>query len=148
MLAIVVRVVAAPLSNDDTYFHLRFGSEFLHHWSLRHPGSVSTFATADWLPTQWLSEAVMARTEEWLGLAGVAWLFGVQLIALMTTLYLVARRWVDPLLAVLLTTAALVAASKGLSMRPQTLSFLLVAVTAAAWMRTREDGGCAGGWSR
>ncbi len=25
-------------------------------------------------------------------------------------------------------------------MRPQTLSFLLVAVTAAAWMRTREDG--------
>jgi hypothetical protein len=140
VLAIVIRGVAAPLSNDDTYFHLRFGSEFLHHWSLRHPGSVSTFATADWLPTQWLSEAVMARTEEWLGLAGVAWLFGVQLLALMTTLYLIARRWVDPLLAVLLTTAALVAASKGLSMRPQTLSFLLVAVTAAAWMRTREDG--------
>ena len=140
LLAVLVRIAAAPLSNTDTYFHLRFGSEFLHHWSLRHPGSVSTFATADWLPTQWLSEVVMARTEEWFGLAGVAWLFGAQLVALMTTLYLVARRWVDPLLAILLTTGALVAASKGLSMRPQTLSFLLVAVTAAAWMRTREDG--------
>jgi hypothetical protein len=140
VLAVLVRIAAAPLSNTDTYFHLRFGSEFLHHWSLRHPGSVSTFATAHWLPTQWLSEVVMARTEEWFGLAGVAWLFGVQLIALMTTLYLVARRWVDPLWAVLLTTAALIASSKGLSMRPQTLSFLLVAVTTAAWMRTREDG--------
>jgi len=140
VLAILVRVAAAPLSNTDTYFHLRFGSEFLHHWSLRDPGSVSTFATASWLPTQWLPEVVMARADEWFGLAGVAWLFGVQLMALMTTLYLVARRWVDPLLAVTLTAAALVASSKGLSMRPQTLSFLLVAVTAAAWMRTREDG--------
>ena len=140
VLAVLVRIAALPLSNTDTYFHLRFGSEFLHHWSLRHPGSVSTFATAHWLPTQWLSEVVMARTEEWFGLAGVAWLFGVQLVALMTTLYLVARRWLDPLLAVALTTAALVAASKFLAMRPQVLSFLLVAVTTAAWMRTREDG--------
>ncbi len=32
------------------------------------------------------------------------------------------------------------AASKFLAMRPQVLSFLLVAVTTAAWMRTREDG--------
>ncbi len=61
---------------------------------------MSTFATAHWLPTQWLSEVVMARTEDWFGLAGVAWLFGPQLVALMTTLYLVARRWVDPLIAV------------------------------------------------
>ena len=36
------RAVASPLSNTDTYFHLRFGEEFLHGWSLRHPGSVST----------------------------------------------------------------------------------------------------------
>jgi hypothetical protein len=61
-----------PLTNTDTYFHLRFGHEFLHGWSLRHPGSVSTFATADWVPTQWLSEIVMAKTEDWFGLPGVA----------------------------------------------------------------------------
>jgi hypothetical protein len=140
VLAVLVRMAAVPLSNTDTYFHLRFGSEFLHHWSLRHPGSVSTYAAAHWLPTQWLSEVVMARTEEWFGLAGVAWLFGVQLVALMTTLYLVARRWVEPLLAMLLTTLALFASHEGLSMRPQTWSFVLVAVTTAAWMRTREDG--------
>jgi hypothetical protein len=140
VLAVLVRNAAMPLANTDTYFHLRFGSEFLHHWSLRHPGSVSTFATARWVPTQWLPEVVMARTQEWFGLAGVAWLYGVQLVALMTTLYVVARRWVDPLVSMALTTLALVASYQGLSMRPQMLSFLMVAVTAAAWLRTREDG--------
>ena len=140
VLALLVRMAAAPLSNTDTYFHLRFGSEFLHHWSLRHPGSVSSYATAHWLPTQWLPEMVMARTQEWVGLAGVAWLSGVQMVALMTTLYLVARRWVDPLLAAVLMAAGIVAASTGLSMRPQVLSFLFIAITVAAWMRTREDG--------
>ena len=28
---------ARTLSNSDTYFHLRFGHEFLDGWSLRHP---------------------------------------------------------------------------------------------------------------
>ena len=46
-------------------------------WSLRDPGSVSTFATADWVPTQWLPQMVMAQTEDWFGLAGVAWLSGL-----------------------------------------------------------------------
>ena len=140
VLAVLVRVAAVPLSNTDTYFHLRFGSEFLHGWSLRDPGSVSTFATQSWLPTQWLPEIVMARFEQWFGLAGVAWLFGVQLVSLALALYLVARRWVGGLTAGVLVAVALLASSTGLSMRPQTWSFLLVAVTAAAWFRTREDG--------
>jgi hypothetical protein len=140
ILAVLVRVAAAPLANTDTYFHLRFGAEFLHHWSLVDPGSVSTFATRTWLPTQWLPEIAMAKMEAWFGLAGVAWLFGVQLVSLAVGLYVVSRRWVAPLTAGLLTVVALLASSSGLSMRPQTWSFLLVAVTAAAWFRTREDG--------
>ena len=140
LLAVLVQAAALPLYNTDTYFHLRFGSEFLHGWSLTHPGSVSTFATSPWLPTQWLPEVVMAKTEQWFGLAGVAWLSGAQMVLLLTSLYVVARRWADPLVAVLLTIAALVASSDGLSMRPQVLSYVLVVVTAGAWLRTRDDG--------
>jgi len=36
LLVLMVRIAAAPLSNTDTFFHLRFGSEFLHHLSLIH----------------------------------------------------------------------------------------------------------------
>ena len=46
LVTALVRAAAPPLTNTDTYFHLRFGQEFLDGWSLRHPGSVSTFATA------------------------------------------------------------------------------------------------------
>src|SRR4051812_37668274 len=118
MLGILVSLVlncARPLTNTDTYFHLRFGEEFLHGWSLRHPGSVSTFATRDWVPTQWLSEIVMARTEDWFGLAGVAWLSGLLQLTLFLTLYVVCRDRAEPLVAAALTAVALIAMQSGLS---------------------------------
>jgi hypothetical protein len=139
LLLVMMRYAAAPVANTDTYFHLRFGGEFLDGWSLRHPGSVSTFATASWLPTQWLPEMGMAQAERWFGLAGVAWLLGLTLLVLLATLYLVARRWVGPLAAAGLTVAAMFVSAANLSMRPQLLSFVLVAVTTGAWLRTRDD---------
>jgi hypothetical protein len=131
---------AQPLTNTDTYFHLRFGQEFLSDWSLRHPGSVSTFATRSWVPTQWLSEVGMARTEQWFGLAGLAWLSGLMEIGLFAALYVAARGRAGPFVAISLTGLALFAMETGLSMRPQVLSYLLVPVVTAAWLSTREDG--------
>jgi hypothetical protein len=140
VLTSLVVNTAQPLTNTDTYFHLRFGEEFLHGWSLRHPGSVSTFATRSWVPTQWLPEIVMARTEEWWGLAGLAWLSGLMEIALFAALYVAARHRANPFVAISLTGLALFAMQTGLSLRPQVLSYLLVAVVTSAWLRTRHDG--------
>jgi hypothetical protein len=138
LVSLVVNT-ARPLTNTDTYFHLRFGHEFLHGWSLRHPGSVSTFATADWVPTQWLSEVVMARTEDWFGLAGVAWLSGLLQVLLFLGVYAAVRGRADPLVAMPVTALALYAMQSGLSMRPQVVSYLLTAVVVAAWLRTFDD---------
>ena len=124
----MVRLAARPLGNTDTYFHLRFGHEFLHGWSLRDPGSVSTFATAHWVPTQWLSEVVMARTEDWFGLAGVAWLSGLLQVGLFVGVYAACRRRAAPLVAMPVTAVALLAMQGGLSMRPQVVSYLCAAV--------------------
>ncbi|HEX4470730.1 MAG TPA: hypothetical protein VH085_02075 [Nocardioides sp.] len=130
---------ARRLTNTDTYFHLRFGHEFLHGWSLRHPGSVSTFATSHWVPTQWLSEIVMAKTEDWFGLAGVAWLSGLLEVLLFLGVYAAARTRSDPLVAMPVTAVALYAMQSGLSMRPQVVSYLLTAVVVMAWLRTLDD---------
>src|SRR3954447_9705827 len=130
---------ARPLTNTDTYFHLRFGHEFLDGWSPRHPGSVSTFATADWVPTQWLSEIVMAKTEDWLRLAGVAWPSGLLEVLLFPGLYAAARARADALVAMPVTALALYAMQSGLSMRPQVVSYLLTAVVVAAWLGTLGD---------
>jgi hypothetical protein len=140
VLASLVVNCAQPLTNTDTYFHLRFGQKFLSDWSLRHPGSVSTFATRSWVPTQWLSEVGMARTEQWFGLAGLAWLSGLMEIGLFAALYVAARGRAGPFVAISLTGLALFAMETGLSMRPQVLSYLLVPVVTAAWLSTREDG--------
>jgi hypothetical protein len=142
LVAILVSLVlntAKPLTNTDTYFHLRFGHEFLHGWSLRHPGSVSTFATNDWVPTQWLSEIAMAKTEDWLGLAGVAWLSGLLEVLLFLAVYAAVRGRAEPLVAMPVTGVALYAMQNGLSMRPQVASYLFTAVVVAAWLRTLED---------
>ena len=138
LVALVVNT-ARPLTNTDTYFHLRFGEEFLGPWSLRHPGSVSTFATRPWVPTQWLSEIVMARTEQWFGLAGLAFLSGLLEIALLVALYVVARRRADAWSAMPVTAVALWTMQYGLSMRPQVVSYLLVAVVTGAWLQTSDD---------
>jgi hypothetical protein len=138
LVSLVVNT-ARPLTNTDTYFHLRFGHEFLHGWSLRHPGSVSTFATADWVPTQWLSEIVMAKTEDWFGLPGVAWLSGLLEVLLFLGVYAAARVRAEPLVAMPVTAIALYAMQSGLSMRPQVISYLMTALVVAAWLRTLDD---------
>jgi hypothetical protein len=135
----MVEIAASPLNNMDTYFHLRYGHEFLSGaWSLRHPGSVSTFGTAHWVPTQWLPEVVMAQFQNWFGLAGVAWLAGLLYLTLAMSVFLVARRSSSAWVAVGVTILTLTACTPGMSMRPQQVSYLLVVATAAAWVRAQE----------
>lgn len=137
----VVRFAATPLTNFDTYFHLRFGSEFLNgNWSLTDPGSVTRFATAHWVPTQWSSEVIMATAEKIGGLGAVAWLFGAVLITYVLVLYRSARFAAGPLPAMLTTILALFACTTGLSARPQMVSYILTAIFTVAWLRTGRDG--------
>jgi len=140
-LAFLVRGASRPLSNTDTYFHLRFGHEFLHGgWSLWSPGSVSTYATNDWLPTQWLPQVLMAALEDVGGLAAVAWLQGLQFVLLAATLTWVTRARADLLPTAVVTVMTLVACQPSLSMRPQVLSYVLMALAVHLWWRATETG--------
>jgi hypothetical protein len=135
----LVRIGSAPVGNPDTFFHLRYGHEFLHGWSLWDPGHVSTLGHRDWVPTQWASQVLMALMESAFGLAGVAWLTGVAVLATVVTVFLVARRYADPLPAVVVTLLAVVALTGNLTGRPQVVSFLLVVVTTHVWLQTAHD---------
>lgn len=137
-LVALVRAAAAPITNNDTYFHLRFGAEFLDGWSLREPGHVSSFESAEWLPTQWLPQVAMAWLERHLGLAAVAWLCGLLFIVLTLVLYFSARRFADPVVAAPVVVIGVFGCLAGLSMRPQLLSYVLVALTTVLWLRVRE----------
>jgi hypothetical protein len=140
LVGLAVRQAMAPLDNDDTFFHLRYGAEFLQGWSLGDPGSVTGYATRDWVPTQWLPQVGMARVEELGGLAAVSWVTGLVFVAYAVVLYLAARQEGPALAAALTAVLALGASGQGLSARPQVLSYLLVAVVVAAWLRSCRDG--------
>jgi hypothetical protein len=136
-LIVVVRVAYAPLTITDTYFHVRFGSEFLDGGSPPDPGSVNTFATADYVPDAAALQGRHGQGSDHFGSCRlVVWRGsgGPSRHALLS-----ARRWCGPLLAASLACLAFLTSSQQLGMRPQLLSFLLVAVTTTAWLRNRDD---------
>lgn len=139
LLGIAVRQAAEALANDDTFFHLRIGHEFLSGWSLSDPGRVTTLATRDWVPTQWAGQMAMSGMEGQFGLSGVAWLAGLLFTAYVVALYLACRYMASPLAAALVTVVAFTCSTTGLSARPQMVSYVLVVVVTLAWLRTAQD---------
>lgn len=141
IILVEVRVASHRLTNLDTYFHLRFGREFLEgNWSIWHPGTGTPFATAHWVPTQWSSQIVMAWFERTYGLDGVAWLYIAMVIVFTASLYLLARERGGALASLLPVGVAIYASAPALSARPQLVSFVLIAVVARAVIKSSQDG--------
>jgi hypothetical protein len=131
--------VTAPITDPDTWWHLRLGEEFRGSWSLADPGSLSPFATRPWFATQWTLEVVASYLEEALGLAAVSWLTGVGVIALAVAVYVACRERGSILAAAVASSVALVATTESLAPRPQVASFIFAAVVTTAWLRTMDD---------
>jgi hypothetical protein len=140
ILAVVLRLSALHLGNDDTWFHLVLGHRFRTGWSLTAPGGLTPFATSGWVPTQWSTEVLASLLEDRWGLPGVAWLFGALYLALVAGTYLSCRTRGRPLAAVVPTGLLVLGAAPVLSARPQVVSLVLLTVTVAAWLRTADDG--------
>jgi hypothetical protein len=140
LLGLIVQTQHAPQASADAWFHLRFGHEFLTNWTVRDPGHLGMYDTAEWLPTQWLPQMGMAWTQEQFGIAGLVWITGVLVMLLAVTIFVSCRGHAAQLPAATATGLALMAASPGLSARPQLLSYLFVTLTAAAWFATARDG--------
>ncbi len=139
LLLAIVRWTSAPIYNADTFFHLRYGDEFLHSWSLWHPGHVSTFGQRDWVPTQWASQMAMAAMESAFGLPGVAWLSGVLVIITVVAVFVVARQYADPLPSVVVAVMVVLATSGNLTSRPQVVSYLFILMVTHAWLQSAKD---------
>ncbi len=140
LLVVLVLLQQAPPAQADLWFHLRFGQEFLDGWRISSPGNLGVFDTAQWIPTQWLSQAAMAWSVDRWGLDSVIWGTGVLVLSLVVLLFATCRRFVDPLPAGIAVVIGTIAAYPGFTARPQLLSYLFVVVTVAAWLATSRDG--------
>lgn len=140
VLAACVRRISVDTPSSDMWFHLRLGHEFLQGWSISNPGHLGVYDSADWVPTQWLSQLAMAAMEDRLGLAGVLWMAGAIHVVIVLTIYILCRREAGPLAAALTTGLSFLSLSIGLSPRPQIVSYLFVVVMVFAWIDTERDG--------
>lgn len=130
---------SAPLTELDTWWHLRLGDEFRDDWSLRDPGQLTPFATVPWVPTQWSLEVVGSYLVEWFGVEAAPWLAGVGVVLLGIALFLLCRREASALPATVASLAALGGISATISPRPQIASFVFLAVFVSTWLRSAED---------
>ncbi|WP_336922668.1 hypothetical protein [Aquipuribacter sp. SD81] len=140
LLASMVRLAARPISDPDAFWHLRVGYLLrTGEFSLFRTGPLSSFATESWIPRDWVPQLVASQVEAWFGLPGVAWLYGLSLVAFVLVTYLLCRRWSDALPAAVATGLCVVGAIGSLSQRPQMVSFVLLVVVVHAWLRTADD---------
>jgi hypothetical protein len=140
LLFVAARHAAAPIRDPDAWWHLRVGRELWSgNWTLTDTGSMSMFATEDWIPRDWIPQLVASKFEAWFGLPGVAWLYGAALVTFVACGYFVCRRQADPLPAVIATTLATIGAAGSLTQRPQMVSFVLLFVFTAAWLQSVRD---------
>jgi hypothetical protein len=128
-----------PLSDPDSWWHLRLGEDFLDQHSFAPPDRWSSFATQSWVPTEPLPEAVVALVHRVLGLPGVVWLYVASVVGVVLTVYFVCRRYAGPLPAVVATTLCVAAGQASLTPRPQLISFVLLPVLVDAWRRSEQD---------
>jgi hypothetical protein len=139
LLAWVSARAARPISDPDDWWHLRLGNDLIAQHSLSAPDHWSSFATVTWVPTEPLPEVASAYVERWLGLPGLAWLFGVAAMVVVVVVYLANRRDGRMLSAGVATVLAVLASSGSLTSRPQLVSFVLLPVLVAAWLQSERD---------
>ncbi|WP_439936399.1 hypothetical protein ACS3YM_10540 [Nocardia sp. N13] len=140
VLGACVRRIEVDNPASDMWFHLRLGREFLDGWSVSHPGHLGVYDSAQWVPTQWLSQMSMALAESAWGVPGVIWVTGAVQIILVLFVYVMCRREAAPLPSAITTGLSFLAMSIGLSPRPQVMSYLFVVVLVFAWLASARDG--------
>jgi hypothetical protein len=128
-----------PISDPDPLWHVLLGRALWRTWQFQGPDPLGGLAPLPHVYHQWLPELGMAAADHVSGLAGVAWLAAAMYAGLLVALYALARVRGSTLAATLATVVALVGVGGSVSPRPQIVGFALLAVTLAAWMRTRSD---------
>lgn len=139
LVVVALRQLRQPI-NLDTFFHLRIGEEFWHHWAPWDPGTLTPYATRSWLPTQWLSQITLAAAEDVGGLRAVLWVAAAVSVVYLAVLVRACLQEAPLIVAAPLAAVTMLASLTALSARPQIVSYLLAVVTLAAWLRTARDG--------
>ena len=138
-IASTVKFGIRPVSDPDTWWHLKAGAYLLSGGRFNGPDPWVPFSSKPFVLTQWLPEVVAQRGYQLFGLPAVAWLRCAAMLALISALVWAARQAADAVPAIIAGLAGLIGTGGSLSERPQLVSFVLLAVTVGAWWKSAGD---------
>ncbi len=141
-LAIALPVLAALLASlpsVDLTYHLRAGAEILETGAIPNADTWTFTALGmPWIDQQWGAQLVLASVERVGGWTGLVLLRAALVGWIVTCLFVIARRSLDPRSASLLTLAAFVVAVVTLALRPQLFGMAAFATVLLLVARRRE----------
>ncbi len=129
-----------PISDPDTFWHLRLGTYLWDSWRFAGPEQWSSLADRPLVLHEWSPELLYVAAHRVAGWPGLSYLQAFGGLVLLLTLYLCTRQFSAPLVATLTAIAAWAGASGSVALRPQVVSFILLAVFTTAWFKTFDDG--------
>ena len=136
---VVFESMYQPISDPDTFWHLRLGDYLLDTWRFSGPEPWSSLASQPLVLHEWAPELAYVAAYRLGGYASLAWIQAVGAVALLLTLYLCSRRFAPALVAAIVAIIGYGGASGSVAARPQLVSFFLAAVFTTAWMQTARD---------
>lgn len=139
LLVALLRQVLEPIIDPDTYWHLRLGEYVATRHVVRGPEPWSRFAENEQVLNQWGSELLFRGVFQVASYPGLVALQAVLPVVLLLVLYGCCRQFGRIAVASICAATGWLAASDGLQLRPQILSFILLALVTTLWLKSVDD---------
>lgn len=137
LIPAVLGSMKSIFDDGDISWHIATGQWILAHGAIPHADPFSfTRAGKPWVPMEWLADLFLAGAYRLAGYAGISALVTAALMALHALVYANGRRFVSPLLPIVLMDFALIPM---LVARPHVFVWPLLALWTLLMLRAREE---------
>lgn len=130
----VTILAVRPITDPDAWWNLRAGQWLRHTWQFAGPDPFSTFASRDFVLTEWTGEVIASIGYDLVGPAAVVFLRAVAIIILAALLLAAARREADLVPAVIATFFGL-STALAIGERPLAAGVVFTMVSVILWRR-------------
>lgn len=132
---VILRQKLGPVDDPDAYWHVLSGQNVWRTHAVVVTDPYGHFSTNTWVQLDWLSDLLMAGVHAVGGYPALSWLYASLGVLLFVALYALARVRAGVLVAGVVAVAAWAGTFASQGFRPQTISFVLLAVTLLVWQR-------------
>ena len=143
---VILRLKLVPVHDSDAYWHVLSGQNVWRTHQVVVDDPFGEFSTNPWAQLDWLSDLAMAGLHAVGGYPALSWFYASLGVLLFATLFALTRSRAGLLVASFVAVTSWIGTLASQGFRPQTISFILLAVTLLVWLRVARSGGRTPWW--